>query len=102
MKKMLLAIVGSAALGGCATVHESYTADGNKAYTLNCSGTARGWDKCLTAAGDLCGHAGYRILDRASEDGGAAVGSFSGSSGSVFGAHTQERSMMIECKAPPG
>ena len=97
MKKKLLAIVGCAILASCATVHESYTADGNKAYTLNCSGTARGWDKCLTAAGDLCGKSGYRVLDRASEDGGAIGGSSSG----FFGAHTQERSMMIECKAPP-
>lgn len=96
MKKLI--VVYGLALSACATVHESYAPDGQKAYTLNCSGTARGWDKCLSAAGDLCGHAGYTVLDRASEDG-AAIG---GTSSGFFGAHTQERSMMIECKAPPG
>jgi len=38
------------ALAGCATVKETYAPDGRKSYTLNCSGAARGWDKCEAAA----------------------------------------------------
>ena len=41
-------------VGGCATVKETYSQDGSKAYTINCSGLARGWDKCYSSAGDLC------------------------------------------------
>lgn len=92
---------GAAALlvvSGCATVHETYAPDGRKAYSLNCSGTARGWDKCLSAAGERCGTAGYDILDRSSEDvafGGAGANA---SGGSAFVTKTNERSMLIACK----
>jgi hypothetical protein len=79
---------------GCATVRETYSPDGRKAYTLNCSGTARGWDKCLKAAGDKCGAAGYDIISQESEDLIAAGGS---SSGFAFG-KTKERTMLIACK----
>ena len=89
----------SAICGGCASVKESYAPDGRKAYAINCSGTARGWDKCMSAAGEKCSAAGYDILDRSSEDvshsavGGNAYG-FGGSA-----TRTQERSMLIACKS---
>lgn len=85
-------------LSACATVHESYAPDGRKAYALNCSGTARGWDKCQTAAGEICGSAGYDILDRSSEDTAVAGASANGNGGSAFAAKTNERSMLIACK----
>jgi hypothetical protein len=71
---------------GCASISETYTPDGRKALALNCSGTARGWDKCLKAAGDNCGDKGYDVIDRSSED-------------VIFdGSLTQERTMLIACK----
>lgn len=81
-------------ISGCATVHDTYAPDGKKAYTLNCSGLARGWDKCFEAAGNLCGAAGYNVVDR-SDEGAVAVG---GGSSGFFGAKTNERAMVIECK----
>lgn len=87
------AIIG-VTVSGCATVKESYGPDGRKAYALNCSGLARGWDKCLASAGDVCGAAGYDIIDRNSEDM-AAIG---GNRGGFSGAKTNERSMLISCK----
>jgi len=90
-------------LSSCATVHESYSPDGRIAYSLNCSGTARGWDKCYSAAGNLCKGLGYDVLSRSSEDvafssiGGSfsnQVGSFGGSS-----VKTNERAMLIACKS---
>jgi len=85
-----------------ATVKETYSSDGRKAYTLNCSGTARGWDKCYAAAGNLCKESGYDILDRSSEDASfAAVGGSGGSSGGSIGGSsvkTNERSMLVACK----
>jgi hypothetical protein len=107
MKHLFVFVAAFSLLTGCATVRESFAPDGRKAYSLNCSGAARGWDKCLTSAGELCGKNGYDILDRSSES--MMVGSFGGgsmnrSSGSAsssgFIGSTSERSMMIACKVP--
>jgi len=90
-------------LSACATVKDTYSADGRKGYTLNCSGTARSWDKCYSAAGELCREAGYDILNRSNEDASfAAVGGSANSSGGSFGGSfvkTNERSMVIACKS---
>jgi len=94
-----LAVLCLLTLAGCATVKESYGPDGRKAYALNCSGTARGWDKCLAAAGDICGSAGYDVLDKSSEA--VSIASAAASNGS-FGASavkTSERTMLVACKA---
>lgn len=102
MHRLLITLCASALISSCATVKETYAPDGRKAYSLNCSGTARGWDKCYSAAGGLCKDAGYDILDRSSED--SAFSSVSGTanrtSTSVSGSSvkTNERSMVIACK----
>lgn len=92
MSLVVGALIASAA--GCASVKESHSADGRKAYTLNCSGLARGWDKCLAAAGEICGTRGYDVLDRVSE----RTASIGGSPGSFFGAQSAERSMVVACR----
>jgi uncharacterized protein YceK len=58
MKKIILALA-LLVTTGCATVKETYALDGRKSYTLNCSGAARGWDKCEAAAGEICQTKGY-------------------------------------------
>jgi hypothetical protein len=106
--KLLIAIVSISMLAGCATVRESYSADGRKAYALNCSGTARGWDKCFSAAGELCKASGYDVLERNGEPVSFAQSSASGSINSYGGSwrgsssevSTAERSMLIACKVP--
>jgi hypothetical protein len=87
-------------MAGCATVHQTYAPGGRKAYTLNCSGLARGWDKCMSAAGELCASAGYDILDRSDEDASVASAGGNTSGFSAFAAKTNERSMLVACKAP--
>lgn len=100
--RLLIALSVTALLGACATVKETYSPDGRKAYALNCSGTARGWDKCYASAGELCKESGYDILDRSSEDASfAAVGGSVNSGGGGIGGSavkTKERSMVIACK----
>ena len=101
--RRLLFVSFAALLGACATVKETYAPDGRKAYTLNCSGTARGWDKCYASAGEQCKEFGYDILDRSSEEmSAAAVGGSVNSSGSgSFGGSavkTNERTMVVACK----
>lgn len=102
IRHLLIAVSVTTLLAACATVKETYSSDGRKAYTLNCSGTARGWDKCYSAVGEICKDAGYDILDRSSEDVSIAAGggSFNSSGGSFGGSSTKtnERSMVIACK----
>lgn len=89
-------VVGVLALSACATVHQSYAPDGRAAYTLNCSGLARGWDKCFEAAGNLCKTAGFDVIDRSDED----VAALGAGRNGLFGAKTNERSMVVACKKP--
>lgn len=95
-KAMKYALIALAILSiaGCASVRESYAPDGRKAYELNCSGTARSWDKCYSKAESLCKPAGYDVLSKAGE-GRAPVG---GGAGGVYGSLTYERSILIACK----
>lgn len=98
MGKTLLSFLLLIGLFGCATVRETYAPDGRKSYALNCSGTARGWDKCYAAAGERCGSAGYDIIERSSEDvehGGAAANRQGGAASYT---KTNERTMLISCK----
>ena len=101
MRKLILAIIVIAPLlNGCATVHESYAPDGRKAYALNCSGLARGWDKCQIAAGEICGAAGYDIIDRISEGASVAYAAVNENGGVAQSSKPNERSMLISCKLP--
>lgn len=99
LQRYLFAMSLIGLLSACASVKETYSQDGRKAYTLNCSGTARGWDKCFAAAGDLCKESGFDILDRSSED--VSSASIGGNSRGFFGsaAKTNERSMVVACKS---
>lgn len=100
--RLLAVVLVATSLVACATVKNTYSPDGRKAYTLNCSGVARGWDKCYAAAGDLCKESGYDILDRSSEDASFAAvsGSVNNNGGGIGGSsvRTNERSMVITCK----
>ena len=98
MKILGVMVFGALVISGCATVRETHAPDGRKAYALNCSGLTRGWDKCQKAAGDICGSAGYDILDQVSED-----SAFNRDRESSIGAvshaiKSNERSMLIACK----
>jgi subtilisin family serine protease len=96
--KTTTAVLLCVMMAGCATVRESYAPDGRKAFALNCSGTARGWDKCYSAAGEQCGAAGYDILDRNSEDKSVATAAGNNSGFGASGVRTKERTMLIACK----
>lgn len=90
-----------ALLSACATVRESYAPDGRKAHSLNCSGTARGWDKCFSAAGEICGANGYDVIDRNSEGRSYGAVAVNPSGGYGSAGTTSERTMLIACKAAP-
>src|ERR1700761_557280 len=85
-------------LAGGATVRQTYGPDGGRAYTLNCSGMARGWDKCLSSAGERCGAAGYTVIERSDEPAAFSGASVNGNQGSGFAGLTNERSMLVACR----
>lgn len=95
-------------LTGCASSMQTYAPDGRQAYSLNCSGWARGWDACLQKAGEICAAKGYDVIDRSGESGfmmgGGSSAGFAGSAGSAgsgfYGGTTQQRTMLISCKSP--
>lgn len=91
--KALFVVAGLIGLSACATVHQTFGPDGKPALALNCSGTARGWDKCQAAAGERCGAAGYHVVDRSDEEMGAAgISRYGGTA-----IRTREREMLVEC-----
>jgi hypothetical protein len=94
VRSVIAIFLAAMILSSCATVRESYAPDGRKAYALNCSGAARGWDKCFSAAGEICGPQGYDVLDKNSEGMVAIGGNLQG----AFGGKTNERTMLIACK----
>lgn len=93
--KTFIALLVATAVSGCASVMESYSQDGRKAYALNCSGTARGWDKCFSKAGEICKEAGYDVLDRTGE----TTAQIGGNRHGFYGSQGSERSMVVACKA---
>ena len=94
MKKLFWIIILFSVMCGCATSKETYTADGKKGYSINCSGTVSNWGKCYEKAAEICGEKGYIVLDK-SEDTGAIV---SGNKFGIYGGSVINRTMIIKCK----
>jgi hypothetical protein len=94
MKKLLIILFVVPFLGGCATAKQTYTADGQLGYSINCSGSALNWGMCYEKAGEICGSKGYEVLQK-SGDTGALV---SGSQFGLYGGSVINRSMIIKCK----
>jgi hypothetical protein len=79
----------------CAVSKPIRTPDGDEGYMINCSGAALTWGECFEKAGQLCGEAGYEILDRSGEGGGSMI---SGNQFGLYGGRVVDRSMVIRCK----
>ena len=69
-------------LTGCATSSQVYTPSGDKAYKIDCSGSALSKSVCEKKAGSICKTRGYKVLDYREEVtpgisyGGISVGGF--------------------------
>jgi hypothetical protein len=95
MKKILvMSLIASLLICGCATARKTYTSEGKEGYSINCSGSALNWGTCYEKAGELCGAKGYVALEK-SGDTGAVV---SGSQFGLYGGSVINRSMIIKCK----
>ncbi len=74
------------ALTGCATVRPVTLADGSQGHAISCNGAAQSMGACIEKAGEICGTAGYSVLNQSGE-----VIPFSTSQGS-FQANRQQAS----------
>lgn len=58
----LLALTAVLALTGCATVSDTYLANGEQGLSIDCSGEASSWASCYEKADASCAGTGYRII----------------------------------------
>jgi hypothetical protein len=106
--KVLLAAIaaGAISLAGCVKSEQTYTADGQLGHVINCTPAWTGgivgqvasastsWGTCYQKAGELCGAAGYDIIQQVGE--GGVYGQGGGSGG--FVSSTNNRTMIVKCK----
>lgn len=79
----VLVIVSALFLAACSHANKITTPDGGDGFAVSCGGTANSWGGCYQKAGEVCGKAGYSIIDRT--EGGTI--------------DTVSRSMIIRCKS---
>ncbi len=92
--KITTGILIAALLTGCATARETYTSDGRRGYSLNCSGLARNWGMCEEKAGEICGNRGYDILSAS----GGRDEVLTADRYGVYAGTVSHRTMLIACK----
>jgi hypothetical protein len=87
-------------LAGCAPVAQSvYTSDGRQGVSLNCTFDqerlgAGNWGICYAKAGELCGAAGYDVLQKSDDvSTHSSWGMYGGSADTI-----NQRTMVIACK----
>ena len=85
-----------------------YTADGQQGHVVTCTpgwtgglvgavaNASTSWAQCYERAGELCGTAGYDIIQQVGENG--VYGQASNNGG--FVSSTNNRMMMVKCKNP--
>lgn len=88
------------ALTGCTTASKTYGPDGREAQSLNCSGVLRTWGNCFEKAGEICGAAGYDVLERVGDASTLVNGMSDGKNADFSGSTTWSRSLVIACKTP--
>jgi hypothetical protein len=112
--KILLAVIAAATIplvAGCVNNKPIYTADGQVGHSTSCTPGWTGgiigavanantsWATCYEKAGELCGPAGYDVIQQTGE--GGVYGQ--GGNGGGFVSTTNNRSMIVKCKgAAPG
>jgi len=80
-------------LSACATAKETYTPNGQKGFTIDCSGSALNWGMCTQKAGDLCGAKGYTILQSSKDQSSMLTSNQFG----TYASPIVNRSMTVQC-----
>jgi len=93
-------------ISACAMVNETYMPDGSKGYSISCDGAAVGINVCFEKAGNLCGAAGYDLINREGQTVPFGVGmanvqgstaQIQGQSFATYGAFNT-KSIMVRCR----
>ncbi|WP_339672020.1 hypothetical protein [Dasania marina] len=90
MKVILIIVIVSTALAGCASANKIILPSGQTGFTINCSGTAVSISKCYEKAGAVCPN-GYDIISSHNQS-----GVMSNIDGSPLA--TSDKGMVIQCK----
>ena len=112
MHYVLLAAITAVtlALAGCVNSKQTYTADGSQGHVINCTpawtggivgqvaASSTSWGTCYEKAGEICGPAGYDIVQQVGENG--AYGQ--GGGGGGFVSTTNNRTLIVKCKGQGG
>ena len=93
-EKILAILILVSLFGGCATAKQTYTADGQKGYVIDCSGSALNWGLCYEKAEELCGEKGYVVLEKIGDKG----ASVSANQFGLYGGSIIHRNLVIKCK----
>ena len=108
MHYVLLAAIaaGVISLAGCSNSKQIYTADGQQGHVVTCTpawtggligqlaSSSTSWGQCYEKAGELCGAAGYDLIQQIGE--GGAYGQ--AGQGGGFVSSTNNRTMIVKCK----
>ena len=93
-------------LAGCVNSQQTYTADGQQGHVITCTpgwtggiigavaNASTSWGQCYQRAGEICGAAGYDIVQQVGE--GGVYGQ--GGQGGGFVSSTNNRMMVVKCK----
>ncbi|MEZ2296487.1 hypothetical protein [Variovorax sp. RCC_210] len=93
MKTACLLVV-AVALGGCATSRTITGQDGKPVHKISCDGAVQSIDACYEKAGELCGSAGYDVLNQ----GGDATPFFFASGNSFSSGAVITRTVFARCR----
>jgi hypothetical protein len=99
-------VAGAISLAGCVNSKQTYTADGQQGHVISCTpgwtggivgavaNASTSWGQCYERAGEICGAAGYDIVQQVGEGGvyGQAA------QGGGFVSTTKNRMMVVKCK----
>jgi len=81
-------------LTACATSKEVDIAEGQRGYSIDCSGDKLNWSLCYEKAGQICTEKGFEIVDKTGGTGIVVAGIEYG----VYGESGLNRSMIIKCR----
>ncbi|MES2249206.1 MAG: hypothetical protein V4645_18140 [Pseudomonadota bacterium] len=87
-------LAAALALGGCATSRTITGQDGKPLHKISCDGSVLSIDACYEKAGELCGSAGYDIVNQ----NGSVTPFFVASGGSFTSGAAVYRTVLARCR----
>ncbi len=80
-------------VSGCASSEPTFTANGKRGHSIDCSGEFSSWGDCFEEAGEICKAKGYRVLEKI----GDKQSSIYADKDILSGSSSYTRSLIIQC-----